>query len=145
MIRKKVENYLLKQEGVSLHKQSASGSAYFKIGSSRIRLADHICSSFSEPKTLEILLPVSGESFVLSIAGRIVVIKNYNKLKEYIRSFCLTALCSKPINVTKVEKKVEVVVKNETPVSFEGLSEKQILGFAKMLNDMRAQNRKKNK
>lgn len=142
MVRKKVENYLLKQEGVSLHKQSESGSTYFKVGSSMIRLADHTCP-INEPKTLNILLPATGESFVLVIGGRIVVIKNYNKLREYIRSFCLTAICTNPITITKIEKKVEVIVKNETPVSFEGLSEKQITGFAKMLNDIRAQNKKR--
>ena len=71
--------------------------------------------------------------------------KNYNKLREYIRSFCLTALCTKPITVTKIEKKVEVEVKNETNISLEGLSEKQIVGFAKMLNDIREQNRKRKK
>lgn len=145
MIRKKIENYLLKQEGVSFQKQSESGSTYYKIGSSRIRLADHLCSTFSDPKVLEILIPVTGESFVLAIGGRIVVMKNYNKLREYIRSFCLTALCTKPITVTKIEKKAEVEVKNETNVSFEGLTEKQIVGFAKMLNDIREQNRKRKK
>lgn len=143
MVRKKIENYLLKQEGVSLHKQSETGSVYFKVGSSKIRLADHMCSAFNEPKTLEILLPVNGESFVLAIGGRIVVMKNYNKLREYIKSFCLTAICTKPIQVTKIEKKVEVIVKNESSLSLEGLSEKQKAGVAKMLDDMRAMNKRK--
>lgn len=102
-----------------------------------------MCSAFNEPKTLKILLPVNGESFVLAIGGRIVVMKNYNKLREYIRSFCLTAICTKPIQVTKIEKKVEVIVKNESSLSLEGLSEKQKAGVAKMLDDMRAMNKRK--
>lgn len=145
MVRKKIENYLLKQEGVSLYKQSESGSTYYKIGSSRIRVADHMSSAFNDPKTLEIVIPVNSESIVLVIGSKLAIMKNYNKLREYIRSFCLTALCTKPITVQKIEKKIEVIVKNEIPVSFEGLTEKQIVGFAKMLNDMREQNKKRKK
>lgn len=143
MIRKKIENYLLKQEGVSLHKQSDSGSTYYKIGSSKIRVADHMSSTFNDPKTLEIVIPVNSESIVLVIGSKLAIMKNYNKLREYIRSFCLTALCIKPITVKKEVQ--EVIVKNETPVSFEGLTEKQIVGFVKMLNDIREQNKKKKK
>lgn len=144
-MKKKIENYLLKQEGVSFHKQSDSGSVYYKVGSSKIRIADHMCPAFNDPRVLEIIIPVVGESFVLIIGSKVVVMNNYDKLREYIRAFCLTALCTKPIIVTK---EVEVVAKGvELPaaISFEGISEKQIRGFAKMLNDLREQNKNKNK
>lgn len=145
MVRRKIDNYLLKQEGVTFHKQSDSGSTYYKVGSTRIRVSDHLCSAFNDPNTLEILIPVNSESITLIIGGRIAIMKNYNKLKEYIKSFCLTALCTKPIKVKKIEEKVEVIVKNEMGVSFEGLSEKQVRGFAKMLDDIREQNRRRKK
>lgn len=140
--RNKLKKYLQKFEGVSFHKESESGSVYYKIGSSKIRIADHQ-SPVNDPEVLNILFPQNSGSIILTIGGRFVIIQNYNKLKEYIRSFMLTAVCTKPIRVTKVETKIvrEVTEPNEI-LDIHGLTMKQITGLQKLINSYRKQAKK---
>lgn len=50
---KKVERYILKQEGVSIY---ASGSVYYKVGSQKIRVSNHQNFNFYVPNVLEVII-----------------------------------------------------------------------------------------
>lgn len=135
-MRKKVERYLLRQEGVSIQKEHDSGSTYYKIGSQRIRVSDHQNFAFSVPNTLEILLPGNTDNIILVIGCKFAIV-NYIKFKEFIRTFTFIALYTKPINMSKPEK---VVITGLDPT---GLTEKQIAGLKNLISSYRAQNNMK--
>lgn len=132
-MRKKVERYILRQEGVSIHKEHDSGSTYYKVGSQRIRVSDHHNCAFSVPNTLEVLLPGNTGNIILVIGGRFAIV-DYIKFKEFIRTFTFIALYTKPINMPKPEK---VVITGLDPT---GLTEKQIAGLKNLISSYRAQN-----
>lgn len=132
-MRKKVERYLLRQEGVSIQKENDSGSTYYKVGSQKIRVSDHQNLTFSAPNTLEILLPGNTNNIILVIGGRFAIV-NYVRFKEFIRTFAFIALYTKPINMPKPEK---VVI---TGLDSSGLTEKQIAYLKSLIGNYRAQN-----
>ena len=132
-MRKKVERYILRQEGVSIHKENDSGSTYYKVGSQRIRVSDHQNCAFSVPNTLEVLLPGNTGSIILVIGGRFAIV-DYVRFKEFIRTFTFIALYTKPINMPKPEKPVI------TGLDPSGLTEKQIAGLKNLISLYRAQN-----
>lgn len=135
-MRKKVERYILRQEGVSIHKENDSGSIYYKVGSQRIRVSDHKACAFSDPNTLEVLLPGNTGNIILVIGGRFAIV-DYVRFKEFIRTFTFIALYTKPINMPKPEKVVQSVT---TGLDFSGLTEKQIAGLKSLIGNYRAQN-----
>lgn len=132
-MRKKVERYILRQEGVSIQKENDSGSTYYKVGSQRIRVSDHQTFAFSVPNTLEVLLPGNTGSIILVIGGRFAIV-DYVRFKEFIRTFTFIALYTKPINMPKPEK---VVITGLDP---SGLTEKQIAHLKSLIGNYRAQN-----
>ena len=132
-MRKKVERYILRQEGVSIQKENDSGSTYYKVGSQRIRVSDHQTFAFSVPNTLEVLLPGNTSSIILVIGGRFAIV-DYVRFKEFIRTFTFIALYTKPINMPKPEKPVI------TGLDPSGLTEKQIAGLKNLISLYRAQN-----
>lgn len=132
-MRKKVERYILRQEGVSIQKENDSGSTYYKVGSQRIRVSDHQTFAFSVPNTLEVLLPGNTDNIILVIGGRFAIV-DYVRFKEFIRTFTFIALYTKPINMPKPEK---VVI---TGLDTSGLTEKQIAGLKSTISLYRAQN-----
>lgn len=132
-MRKKVERYILRQEGVSIHKENDSGSTYYKVGSQRIRVSDHQTFAFSVPNTLEVLLPGNTDNIILVIGGRFAIV-DYVRFKEFIRTFTFIALYTKPINMPKPEK---VVITGLDP---SGLTEKQIAHLKSLIGNYRAQN-----
>ena len=132
-MRKKVERYILRQEGVSIQKENDSGSTYYKVGSQRIRVSDHQTFAFSVPNTLEVLLPGNTDNIILVIGGRFAIV-DYVRFKEFIRTFTFIALYTKPINMSKPEK---VVI---TGLDTSGLTEKQIAGLKSTISLYRAQN-----
>ena len=132
-MRKKVERYILRQEGVSIHKENDSGSTYYKVGSQRIRVSDHQNCAFSVPNTLEVLLPGNTDNIILVIGGRFATV-DYARFKEFIRTFTFIALYTKPINMPKPEK---VVITGLDP---SGLTEKQIAHLKSLIGNYRAQN-----
>lgn len=135
-MRKKVERYILRQEGVSIQKEHDSGSTYYKVGSQKIRVSDHQNFAFSAPNTLEVLLPGNTGSIILVIGGRFAIV-DYIKFKEFIRIFTFIALYTKPINMPKPEKVVKPVI---TGLDSSGLTEKQIAGLKNLISSYRAQN-----
>lgn len=135
-MRKKVERYILRQEGVSIQKEHDSGSTYYKVGSQRIRVSDHQNCAFSVPNTLEVLLPGNTGSIILVIGGRFATV-DYVRFKEFIRTFTFIALYTKPINMPKPEKVVKLVI---TGLDSSGLTEKQIAGLKNLISSYRAQN-----
>lgn len=132
-MRKKVERYILRQEGVSLQKEHDSGSTYYKVGSQRIRVSDHQNCAFSSPNTLEVLLPGNTDNIILVIGGRFAIV-DYVRFKEFIRTFTFIALYTKPINMPKPEK---VVITGLDPSD---LTEKQIAYLKNLISNYRAQN-----
>ena len=132
-MRKKVERYILRQEGVSIQKENDSGSTYYKVGSQRIRVSDHQTFAFSVPNTLEVLLPGNTDNIILVIGGRFAIV-DYVRFKEFIRTFTFIALYTKPINMPKPEK---VVITGLDP---SGLTEKQIAYLKSLIGNYRAQN-----
>ena len=135
-MRKKVERYILRQEGVSIHKENDSGSTYYKVGSQRIRVSDHQNCAFSVPNTLEVLLPGNTGNIILVIGGRFAIV-DYIKFKEFIRTFTFIALYTKPINMPKPEK---LVITGLHPT---GLTEKQIASLKNLISSYRSQNNMK--
>lgn len=135
-MRKKVERYILRQEGVSIQKENDSGSIYYKVGSQRIRVSDHKACAFSDPNTLEVLLPGNTGNIILVIGGRFAIV-DYVRFKEFIRTFTFIALYTKPINIPKPEK---VVKPSTTGLDSSGLTEKQIAGLKSLISSYRAQN-----
>ena len=134
-MRKKVERYILRQEGVSIQKENDSGSIYYKVGSQRIRVSDHKACAFSDPNTLEVLLPGNTGNIILVIGGRFAIV-DYVRFKEFIRTFTFIALYTKPINIPKPEK---VVKPSTTGLDSSGLTEKQIAGLKSLISSYRAQ------
>ena len=135
-MRKKVERYILRQEGVSIQKENDSGSIYYKVGSQRIRVSDHKACAFSDPNTLEVLLPGNTGNIILVIGGRFAIV-DYVRFKEFIRTFTFIALYTKPINMPKPEKIVQTVTTGLDP---SGLTEKQIAGLKNLISIYRTQN-----
>ena len=135
-MRKKVERYILRQKGVSIHKENNSGSTYYKVGSQRIRVSDHQNCAFSAPNTLEVLLPGNTGSIILVIGGRFAIV-DYVRFKEFIRTFTFIALYTKHINMPKQEKVVKPVI---TGLDSSGLTEKQIASLKNLISSYRAQN-----
>ena len=138
-MRKKVERYILRQEGVSIQKEHDSGSTYYKVGSQRIRVSDHQNCAFSVPNTLEVLLPGNTGNIILVIGGRFTIV-DYIKFKEFIRTFTFIALYTKPINMPKPEKVVKSVITGLDPT---GLTEKQIAGLKSLISSYRSQNNRR--
>lgn len=135
-MRKKVERYILRQEGVSIHKENDSGSIYYKVGSQKIRVSDHQNCVFSDPNTLEVLIPGNTDNIILVVGGRYAIV-NYIRFKEFIRTFTFIALYTKPINMPKPEKVVKSVITGLDPT---GLTEKQIAGLKSLISSYRSQN-----
>ena len=135
-MRKKVERYILRQEGVSIQKENDSGSTYYKVGSQRIRVSDHQTFAFSVPNTLEVLLPGNTDNIILVIGGRFAIM-DYVRFKEFIRTFTFIALYTKPINMPKPEKVVQSVT---TGLDSSGLTKKQITYLKSLIGNYRAQN-----
>lgn len=138
-MRKKVERYILRQEGISIQKEHDSGSTYYKVGSQRIRVSDHQNCAFSVPNTLEVLLPGNTGGIILVIGGRFAIV-DYVRFKEFIRTFTFIALYTKPINMPKPEKVVKSVITGLDPT---GLTEKQIAGLKSLISSYRSQNNRR--
>ena len=132
-MRKKVERYILRQEGVSLQKEHDSGSTYYKVGSQRIRVSDHQNCAFSSPNTLEVLLSGNTNNIILVIGGRFAIV-DYVRFKEFIRTFTFIAVYTKPINMPKPAKPVI------TGLDPSDLTEKQIAYLKNLISNYRAQN-----
>lgn len=135
-MKKKVERYILRQEGVSIQKEHDSGSTYYKVGSQRIRVSDHQSCAFSVPNTLEVLLPGNTGNIILVIGGRFAIV-DYVRFKEFIRIFTFIALYTKPINMPKPEKLVKPVI---TGLDSSGLTERQIASLKKIISKYKDQN-----
>lgn len=138
-MRKKVERYILRQEGVSIQKEHDSGSTYYKVGSQRIRVSDHQNCAFSVPNTLEVLLPGNTGNIILVIGGRFAIV-DYIKFKEFIRTFTFIALYTKPINMPKPEKVVQSVT---TGLDLTGLTGRQIASLNSITSRYRSQNNRR--
>ena len=115
MVMDKIISYLSRLDGVEVGKVNASGSHYFDAPGVKIRVSDHIASSFNPSSTLNIMVDVLTDSFCVFYGNRIVPIQNYDKLREFLRNFVMVCDVLAPLadvrQQTKVVKKIVPVGK----------------------------------
>lgn len=131
-----IKRYLIRL-GAVYNKTSNFGSVYLKLGTTKIRLTDHINSSFTDPGIINIIIPKNTESIIISIQNELVILKNYEKLKEFFRCYKIINMCCEPIPKTKRE----VVIKDELTIDYEGLTRKQITCVQNMIKTYKLQNK----
>lgn len=83
MMIDKVKKYLLRHSEIERYNKNESGSEYFKVGSSKIRVSDHLATSLSDPTTLNII--VNGDQFVVFYGNKLVNINNYKEFKKFLK------------------------------------------------------------
>lgn len=145
----KVKKYLLRHDEINIYKKNCSGSEYYRVGNSIIRVSDHIPISNNQPDVLNIV--VSGDNFVVMYGNKIINVNDYNEFKTFLKYHIKMCDCFKDIINTglkrkshdyiareaKKEKKTKKCVPSETALikvstddpRLEGLSAKQIDSF----------------
>lgn len=83
----KIRKYLLRQKDIILYNKTVSGSEYYMIKESTIRLSDHIPASGSYPEELNII--VQDSNFVVFYGNRLIIIDNYEQFKSFIKQFII--------------------------------------------------------
>lgn len=125
----KVAKYIERQGKIKAKNESQTSlSKYYELESGMmLRVSDHLKSG--ENRKLLSIIPVD-DNFVIQYQRYVIVIKTYNKLKEFIRNFVITnsVLKVRPVqevSVTEiaVEKPQLKIIPVYKPV--EGLSEQE--------------------
>lgn len=146
----KVKKYLLRHDQINIYKKNESGSEYFRVGNSIIRVSDHVATSRNDPDTLNIV--VSGDNFIVMFGNKIINVNDYNAFKSFLKYHIQMCDCFKDIinkglgrqskdYIAKEKKKKAlptVSLKTKVTVSphdprLEGLTAKQIDGLVTML------------
>lgn len=145
----KVKKYLLRHDQINVYKKNESGSEYFRVGNSIIRVSDHVAVSNNRPDTLNIV--VNGDNFVVMYGNRIINVNNYEDFKKFLKYHiqmcdCFKDLINKGLGIqskdyvaekTKKKKLPTVSLKQKVTISphdprLEGLTAKQIDGLVTM-------------
>lgn len=105
-MKDKLFKYLLRLCKDSFVKENESGSVYFLINGINVRLSDHMSSV--NKSNLQIVVPVNSDVPIIILSGRVIIMPNYNKVKEFIRNFVFISQYSSLIRV-----EVREVVKEE--------------------------------
>ena len=105
----KVKKYLLRHNEINFYKKNNSGSEYYKVGNSIIRVSDHVAISNNEPDTLNII--VNGDNFVVMYGNRIINVNDYEDFKKFLKYHiqmcdCFKDLINKGLSRTKDPKSV---------------------------------------
>lgn len=79
----KIRKYLLRHEEITLLKKNESGSEYFRVSNSKIRLSNHLATFSNYPDDLNII--VQNNSFVVFLGNKLININNYELFKQYIK------------------------------------------------------------
>lgn len=132
----KIKKFLLRHEEIVQYKKCESGSEYFKVGNSKIRLSDHIATSVNDPSTLNII--VNGDSFVVAYGNKIIINNDYNEFKGFLKYHIKMCQCFKSL-FKKLSKRKSTVSNN---INVSSLTNKQISALQKMISHYNSQNNK---
>lgn len=91
----KIKKYLLRHKEINFFKKNDSGSEYYRVGNSIIRVSDHIPISDNQPDTLNIV--VSENSFVVMFGNRIINVNDYNDFKTFLKYHIKMCDCFKEL------------------------------------------------
>lgn len=91
----KVKKYLLRHNEINFYKKNDSGSEYYKVGNSIIRVSDHITVSNNRPDTLNIV--VNGDNFVVMYGNRIINVNDYEDFKKFLKYHIQMCDCFKDL------------------------------------------------
>lgn len=125
MMIDKVKKYLLRHSEIEHYNKNESGSEYFKVGSSKIRVSDHLATSLSDPTTLNII--VNGDQFVVFYGNKLININDYEEFKKFLKYHiqmcgCFKNLIKKATEAMKKSKPAEVTPAVKTTVVIEPVS-----------------------
>ena len=95
MMIDKVKKYLLRHDEINVYKKNCSGSEYYRVGNSIIRVSDHIPISNNQPDVLNIV--VSGDNFVVMYGNKIINVNDYNEFKAFLKYHIKMCDCFKDI------------------------------------------------
>lgn len=83
----KIRKYLLRHEEITPLKKNKSGSEYFQVSNSKIRLSNHISTAPSRPDQLNII--VNKDCFVAFLGNQLINVNDYELFKQYIKHHIL--------------------------------------------------------
>lgn len=139
----KIRKFLLRHKEIVQYKKCESGSEYFKVGNSKIRLSDHIATSLNDPSTLNII--VNDDNFVITYGNRIIINNDYNEFKGFLKYHIKMCQCFKPL-FKKLSKKTviaEPIAKNTSEnIDVSSLTNKQVKAIQKMISTFNVHNNK---
>ena len=95
MMIDKVKKYLLRHNEINVYKKNCSGSEYYRVGNSIIRVSDHIPISNNQPDVLNIV--VSDNNFVVMYGNKIINVNDYNEFKTFLKYHIKMCDCFKDI------------------------------------------------
>lgn len=104
----KVKKYLLRHSEIERYNKNESGSEYFKVGSSKIRVSDHLATSLNDPTTLNIV--VNDDQFVVFYGNKLININDYEEFKRFLKYHIQMCGCFK----TLIKKATEAMKKSTT-------------------------------
>lgn len=91
----KVKKYLLRHNEINVYKKNNSGSEYYRVGNSIIRVSDHIPISNNQPDVLNIV--VSGDNFVVMYGNKVINVNDYNEFKTFLKYHIKMCDCFKDL------------------------------------------------
>lgn len=109
MVIDNIIRYLSHLDGVEATHTHESGSYYFKAPSVKIRVSNHLSTSCNPTTTLNIMCDETTDSFCVLYGNRIVPIRTYAKLREFLRNFVM--VCDVLAPLADIRQKVKVVEK----------------------------------
>lgn len=95
MIEKKIKRFLLSQPEINFFNKNESGSEYYKVGESIIRVSDHVAIKNNQPDVLNII--VTGENFVVMYGNRLINVNDYNGFKSFLKYHIQMCDCFKDL------------------------------------------------
>lgn len=114
MMINKVKKYLLRHSEINFYRKNSSGSEYYKVGNSIIRVSDHVTTSNNYPDTLNIV--VSGDNFIVLFGNKIINVNNYEDFKKFLKYHIQMCDCFKDIinkGLGRKETPVKKIVKSD--------------------------------
>lgn len=121
MMIEKIKRYLLRHKEINFYKKNDSGSEYYRVGNSIIRVSDHVPTSNNQPDNLSII--VSGNNFVVMYGNKLINVNDYNEFKVFLKYHikmcdCFKDLINKGLNRTSTdyiarEEKKPLITKTE--------------------------------
>lgn len=111
----KVKKYLLRHNEINFYKKNESGSEYYRVGNSIIRVSDHVATSRNDPDTLNIV--VSGDNFVVMFGNKIINVNDYDEFKKFLKYHIQMCDCFKDLinkGLGRTSKSPETLIVQKT-------------------------------